>query len=241
MHHVAVDGFWMDEHAVTAADFRRFVRETGYVTVAERPLDPDDYPDADPELLVPGSLVFGKTRGPVNLDDFRNWWAYVPGASWKRPGGAGHDDQRPRPPSGRPGRLRGRRGIRDLGRQGASHRSRVGVRGARRARRRRVRLGRRPSSRKGRPMANTWQGEFPWQNLKLDGYEGTAPVGSLPAQRLRPLRHDRKRLGVDLGLVRADAIPTRRRARAASRATRASAHPTRASGQDSRARTFRGR
>ena len=89
VHRVAVDGFWMDEHAVTAADFRRFVRDTGYVTVAERPLDPDDYPDADPELLVPGSLVFGKTRGPVNLDDFRNWWSYVPGASWKRPGGAG--------------------------------------------------------------------------------------------------------------------------------------------------------
>jgi len=89
VHRVAVDGFWMDEHAVTAADFRRFVRDTGYVTVAERPLDPDDYPDADPELLVPGSLVFQKSRGPVSLDDFRNWWSYVPEASWKRPGGAG--------------------------------------------------------------------------------------------------------------------------------------------------------
>ena len=86
---VSVAGFWMDEHPVTAAEFRRFVRDTGYVTVAERPLDPTDYPDADPELLVPGSLVFRRTAGPVSLDDFRNWWEYLPGAYWKRPGGKG--------------------------------------------------------------------------------------------------------------------------------------------------------
>ena len=67
------------------------------------------------------------------------------------------------------------------------------------------------TSRTGRPMANTWQGEFPWQNLKLDGYEGTSPVGSVPAQRLRPLRHGRQRLGVD------DATSTRRRTRTRSR------------------------
>ena len=66
---VTVSGFLMDERQVTAADFRRFVRETGYVTVAERPLEAADYPDADPELLVPGSLVFRKTTGPVPLDD----------------------------------------------------------------------------------------------------------------------------------------------------------------------------
>jgi sulfatase modifying factor 1 len=89
VHRVAVDGFWMDAHPVTAAEFRRFVRETGYVTVAERPLDPDQYPDADPDLLAPGSLVFQKTAGPVRLDDYRNWWEFRPGAYWKRPGGAG--------------------------------------------------------------------------------------------------------------------------------------------------------
>ncbi len=54
----------------------------------------------------------------------------------------------------------------------------------------------------GKPMANTWQGEFPWQNLKLDGFEGTSPVGQLPAERLRALRHHRQRLGVDIRLVR---------------------------------------
>jgi formylglycine-generating enzyme required for sulfatase activity len=66
---VQVDGFWMDECPVTAAEFRRFVRATGYVTMAERPLDPADFPDADPDLLVPGSLVFRKSAGPVDLDD----------------------------------------------------------------------------------------------------------------------------------------------------------------------------
>ena len=89
VHRVSVDGFWMDDHPVTAAEYRRFVRETKYVTVAERPLDPEQYPDADPDLLVPGSLVFRGTAGPVNLDDYRNWWEYVPGAYWKRPGGKG--------------------------------------------------------------------------------------------------------------------------------------------------------
>ena len=74
-----VGGFWIDAHPVTVAEFRRFVRATGYVTVAERPPDPADYPDADPALLVPGSLVFRPPRGPVACDDYRSWWAYVPG------------------------------------------------------------------------------------------------------------------------------------------------------------------
>jgi len=78
VHRVAVDGFWMDEHPVTVAEFRRFVKATGYRTWAERPPEPADYPDADPELLVPGSLVFHMTPGPVDLADFRNWWSWVP-------------------------------------------------------------------------------------------------------------------------------------------------------------------
>ena len=89
VHRVAVDGFWIDEHPVTVADFGGFVRETGYVTVAERPLDPAQYPDADPDLLVPGSLLFRKTTGPVDLHDLRNWWEYVPGVTWRQPGGQG--------------------------------------------------------------------------------------------------------------------------------------------------------
>jgi formylglycine-generating enzyme required for sulfatase activity len=87
VHQARVDGFWMDTHPVTAGEFRRFVRATGYVTVAERPPDSADYPDADPDLLVPGSSVFRKSAGPVPLDDYRHWWEYRPGACWKHRAG----------------------------------------------------------------------------------------------------------------------------------------------------------
>ena len=89
VHRVAVHGFWIDEHPLTNAEFRRLVKATGYSTIAERPLDSADYPDIDPSLLVPGSLVFRKTRGPVDLREVGNWWAYVPRAYWRRPEGPG--------------------------------------------------------------------------------------------------------------------------------------------------------
>ncbi len=86
---VAVDGFWIDRHQVTVADFREFVSATGYRTVAERPLDPADFPGAELETLVPGSLVFHMTTGPVDLTDYFAWWGYMPGACWGRPEGDG--------------------------------------------------------------------------------------------------------------------------------------------------------
>ena len=67
VHRVAVDGFWMDDHPVTNAEFRRFVKATGYVTTAEQAPDTELYPGADPNLMVPGSLVFHRTSGPVDL------------------------------------------------------------------------------------------------------------------------------------------------------------------------------
>jgi formylglycine-generating enzyme required for sulfatase activity len=85
---VEVDGFWMDDHPVTVAEFRRFTSATGYVTVAERPLDPAQYPGADPALLKPGALVSHKTKGPVDLRDYTQWWRYIPGAR-QRPHGPG--------------------------------------------------------------------------------------------------------------------------------------------------------
>jgi formylglycine-generating enzyme required for sulfatase activity len=179
VHEVAVDGFWMDEHPVTAAEFRRFVRETEYVTVAERPLDPALYPDADPELLVPGSLVFRKREGPVDLRDHRNWWEYLPGAHWRRPGGKGTTiNGRDRHPvvhvTYEDADAYAAWAGKELPTEAEWERAaRGGLDGA-------VFAWGDEHFPEGKPMANTWQGEFPWQNLRTDGFEGTSPVGSFP-------------------------------------------------------------
>ncbi|MEU0505234.1 SUMF1/EgtB/PvdO family nonheme iron enzyme, partial [Nocardia sp. NPDC005998] len=86
---VVVEPFWIDIHPVTNAAFHRFVRETGYVTMAEREIDPADFPGADAADLVPGALVFRSPGKPVPLDDWHLWWSYVPGANWRHPGGPG--------------------------------------------------------------------------------------------------------------------------------------------------------
>ena len=82
-----VGDLWVDAQPVTNAAFSRFVGATGHVTVAERAPDHEDFPGADPELLVPGSQVFTPTRGPVPLDDWTRWWRWQPGASWRYPEG----------------------------------------------------------------------------------------------------------------------------------------------------------
>ncbi|WP_280829265.1 formylglycine-generating enzyme family protein [Mycobacterium sp. OTB74] len=86
-HTVTVEGFWMQRHQVTNAQFGAFIEATGYVTVAERPLDPADYPGAPPENLQPGSMVFRRTAGPVDLRHLSQWWAWTPGACWNHPRG----------------------------------------------------------------------------------------------------------------------------------------------------------
>ncbi|MPY89132.1 MAG: SUMF1/EgtB/PvdO family nonheme iron enzyme [Luteitalea sp.] len=87
LHTVTVSSFWMDEYEVTNAQYARFVDETGYVTVAERPLDPSDYPGVPEEKLVPGSAVFAPPSHQVSLSNPLQWWEYVPGASWQHPEG----------------------------------------------------------------------------------------------------------------------------------------------------------
>ncbi|ORV22745.1 sulfatase-modifying factor 1 [Mycolicibacterium conceptionense] len=84
---VATAGFWIQRHQVTNAQYAEFVDATGYVTVAERPVDPQDFPGAPPENVVPGSMVFQRTSGPVDLRHLNQWWAWTPGACWNHPRG----------------------------------------------------------------------------------------------------------------------------------------------------------
>jgi formylglycine-generating enzyme required for sulfatase activity len=180
VHRVTVDGFWIDEHPVTVAEFRRFVKATGHVTWAERAPNPDDYPGADPAMLVPGSLVFHPTPGPVNLRDFRNWWAWGPGAQWRHPEG---------PESTVHGREL--HPVTHVAFEDAvAYATWAGKllpteaqweRAARGGLEAKVFCWGDEFAPRGRMMANTWQGEFPWQNLMLDRYERTSPVKHFPA------------------------------------------------------------
>ena len=180
VHTARAAGFWMDEHPVTVAEFRRFVKDTGHVTVAEIPPDPRAFPGADPAQLVPGSVVFTPPRGPVGLDDARAWWSWVPGAQWRHPHGPGSTthglELHPVTHVAYPDALAyatwaGKTLPDEVEWELAA---RGGLRGATYA------WGDEPTPR-GRHMANTWQGEFPVHNDRLDGYDRTSPVGRFPA------------------------------------------------------------
>jgi formylglycine-generating enzyme required for sulfatase activity len=177
---VQVDAFLLDRTTVTNADFAAFVDATGYRTVAERPLDPARYSGARPELLEPGSLVFRMSEGPVDLADYRNWWHWTPGACWKHPEG---------PHSAILGRLDhpvvhvayadvkayARWAGKDLPTEAEwEFAARGGLEAAEFAWGDALLPG-------GKYLANFWQGAFPFRNDVLDGFSGTAPVASYPA------------------------------------------------------------
>ena len=179
-HQVTVDGFWIDRHTVTNAEFARFVHKTGHVTLAEQAADPAAYPGAQPELLVPASTVFRSPGRPVDLGDPYNWWTYVPGADWRHPQGpASSIKKKPDHPvvhvAWADVQAYAAWAGKELPTEAEWERAaRGGLEGATYAWGDELNPG-------GRWMANTWQGEFPTENLKLDGYTGTAPVGRFPA------------------------------------------------------------
>ncbi|MCK0198542.1 formylglycine-generating enzyme family protein [Ancylobacter sp. 6x-1] len=176
-HRVSIDGFFIDATPVTNAQFRAFVEATGHVTVAEIAPDPKDYPGAKPEMLKAGSLVFTPPDHPVDLRDWRHWWAFCFRASWRRPYGPGSSikelDQHPVVHIAYADALAYARWAgKDLPSEAEwEFAARGGLDGAEYA------WGE-DFTPEGRQMANTWQGEFPFQNLALDGYERTSPVKS---------------------------------------------------------------
>lgn len=177
---VKVDGFWMDKFTITNHQFRKFTGDTGYISFAERPLDPALYPGAIPEMLIPGSLVFNKTTGPVNMKDISNWWSYVSGANWQHPEG---------PTSNLDGRW-DHPVVHISWEDVVAYAKWIGkeipteaewefaCRGGLEGKTYEWGDELKPD---GKLMANFWQGQFPWQNLAQDGYERTSPVGSFPA------------------------------------------------------------
>ena len=178
-HRAEVSGFWMDRYPVSNARFAEFVAATKHVTFAEVPPSAADYPDALPELLNPGSLVFVKPATIVSLRDIRAWWQFVLGADWRHPLGPNSsiDGLRDHPVAHVAcsdaeafAKWEGKELPTEAEWEFAA---RGGLDGATYAWGEELM----PN---GRPLANYWQGRFPNENTLADGWERTSPVGCFP-------------------------------------------------------------
>jgi sulfatase modifying factor 1 len=180
VHEVTVDAFWIDRTPVTNRQFREFVKATGHVTFAEIAPDPKDYPGALPNMLKAGSLVFTPPKHPIeDMGDWSQWWAFKFGANWRRPYGprsslSGLNDHPVVHVAYSDALAYAKWAGEDLPTEAEwEFAARGGLDGTEFAWGDEFTPG-------GRQMANTWQGMFPHENLKLDGYERTSPVTAFP-------------------------------------------------------------
>jgi formylglycine-generating enzyme len=180
VHPVTVKSFSIDRFAVTNAEFAKFVKATGYITDAERPPKPEDYPEVEPDKLVAGGAVFTPPGGMRKPEDPMTWWEFVPGANWRHPSGpdgsiVGKDDYPVVQVSYNDALAYAHWVGRELPtEEQLEFAARGGLDGKTYAWGDELTPG-------GKHMANTWQGEFPNQNLAEDGFVGAAPVGCFPA------------------------------------------------------------
>ncbi len=187
-HLVKVEGFWMDEHDVTNAEFRKFVEATGYTTTAELPIDweelklqlPEGTPRPDESLLLPGSMVFTPPSHPVDVLDMSGWWKWTTGANWQHPHGPqsniiGKDDYPVTQVSWNDAIAYAQWAGKRLPAEAEwEYAARGGTSGTR------YYWGNELVT-NGKYMANTYTGDFPYNNTAADGYERLAPVKSFPA------------------------------------------------------------
>lgn len=180
VHRVAVRSFWMDETDVTNAAFAQFVRATAYVTVAERPLDPRQFPNAPASMVKPGGVVFTQPEHPVSLADPNGWWRYVPGANWQHPRGpassiVGHDHDPVVQIAYEDAEAYARWAGKRLPTEAEWERA------ARGGLEQKLYAWGNELTPNGRWMANIFQGQFPVRNTRQDGFTDTAPVRTFPA------------------------------------------------------------
>ncbi len=179
-HPATVEGFWIDRAPVTNVQFLKFVKATGYRTLAERAADPALYPGASAEQLQPASIVFVPPPGPVAPGNHFQWWQYIPGANWRHPEGPGSSIKaREHHPVVHIAWEDAEAYAAWIGKQLPAEvewerAARGGLENAEFAWGDELHPG-------GRPVANTFQGDFPHHNALLDGYERTSPVGAFPA------------------------------------------------------------